>query len=567
MKPLRLASALLALLLASVAAAAQSNVDAAGRAKIIAPLIEEGTIAVVHVDLSRALPQPLLDWLNVIRLGPPLESWTGHATALSRAGVRDVYLVAPNIVLAMRQPRILMVIPVSSAEQEQTVRTNLHLENAQTRRTGDTVVIATQLPPPKEFRAVERPELAAAFAAAGDTAAQVIVMPPADTPRVVEELMPQLPAELGGGPSSVLSRGIRWAAVGIDVAPRKAVRLVIQSQDAQAAEALREKLVGLLSLAAALPDVRKQVPDFQAVAAFLAPKVEGDRLTVASDDKTESFERAMAAIMQPMLSAEARMASSNDLKRIGLALLTYEQANKVFPLPASRAPDGKPLLSWRVHILPYLGEKSLYQQFHLDEPWDGPHNRPLLEKMPSVYRLTISKSQPGRTNYLLPVGNGAAFDAERPTAFKDIKDGSSNTIMVVTVDDDHAAIWTKPDDWRFDPQQPTVGWVVSSIAASARRFATARYTRSPGRKSPRTWPACGPCSPAPAAKRSAGRRRAQGTANVGVAVVLPSLFRWQFHGAAVQLPPQRQDAPHGSIINGSIARGRACRAAQYESAV
>jgi hypothetical protein len=269
--------------------------------------------------------------------------------------------------------------------------------------------------------------------------------------------MPQLPAELGGGPSSVLTRGIHWAAVGIDVSPHAAFRLVIQSQDAQAAQALREKLVGLLSLAETLPDVQKQVPDFRAIAAFLAPKVEGDRLTAFSDDKTESFQRALGTIIQPMMEAEARSASQNDLKQIALAMHNYYAANKHFPLPASRAPDGKPLLSWRVHILPYLEQKALYQQFHLDEPWDGPHNRPLVEKMPSVYRLAISKSQPGRTNYLLPVGNGAAFDAERPTEFKDIRDGSSNTIMIVTVDDEHAVIWTKPDDWPFDPQHPTEG--------------------------------------------------------------------------------------------------------------
>jgi hypothetical protein len=245
--------------------------------------------------------------------------------------------------------------------------------------------------------------------------------------------------------------------VGIDVAPRKAFRLVIQSQEAQAAQALQEKLVGLLSLAAALPDVQKQVPDFRAVAAFLAPKVEGNRLTVASNEKLDSFEKAVAAIMQPILSTEARLASVNSLKEIALALHNYHSDNKHLPLPASRGPDGKPLLSWRVHILPYLGEKSLYQQFHLDEPWDGPHNRPLVDRMPSVYRLPVSKSERERTHYLLPVGNGAVFDSEKPTAIKDITDGSSSTIMVVTVDDEHAAIWTKPDDWPFDPQHPTEG--------------------------------------------------------------------------------------------------------------
>jgi hypothetical protein len=456
MKPLCISSGLLLLLLAS-ATAAQANVDAAARAKTIAPIVDAGTMAVVHVDLARVPAQSLFDWLGVVRLSPPLEMWSGQIDALSRAGVKEIYLVAPSIVLTVRQPRMLMAIPVSSAEQERAVRANLHLRSEEGESLGGLLLIGRNLLPQKDLRPVERPELAAAFAAAGDTAAQVILIPPADTTRVVEELMPQLPAELGGGPSSVLTRGIRWAAVGIDVSPRTTFRLAIQSQDAQAALALREKLVGLLCLAGALPDVQKQVPDFQAVAAFLAPKVEGDRLTVFSDDKTESFQRALGAIVQPIAEAEARLASSNSLKEIALGILNYEAANRHFPLPASRSPDGKPLLSWRVHILPYLGENAFYKQFRLDEPWDSPHNLALVEKMPSVYRLPLSKSPAGRTNYLLPVGNGAVFEPDKSIMFKDITDGSSNTIMVVTVDDAHAAIWTKPDDWPFDPQHPTAG--------------------------------------------------------------------------------------------------------------
>lgn len=58
---------------------------------------------------------------------------------------------------------------------------------------------------------------------------------------------------------------------------------------------------------------------------------------------------------------------------------------------------------------------------------------------------------------MLPVGNGAAFTAEQPTEFKDIKDGLPQTIMVVEVDDEHAVPWTKPVDWPFDPNEPAKG--------------------------------------------------------------------------------------------------------------
>ena len=121
-------------------------------------------------------------------------------------------------------------------------------------------------------------------------------------------------------------------------------------------------------------------------------------------------------------------------------------------------PDGKTPYSWRVAILPYVEQMDIFRKYHLDEPWDSPHNRTLIDKMPAVYRLPISENKErGRTNYLLPVGNGAGFTADKPTEFKDIRDGTSNTIMVVEVDDQHAAIWTKPDDWPFDPKDPAKG--------------------------------------------------------------------------------------------------------------
>jgi prepilin-type processing-associated H-X9-DG protein len=146
------------------------------------------------------------------------------------------------------------------------------------------------------------------------------------------------------------------------------------------------------------------------------------------------------------------------MRQIVLAIYGYDDRNKHFPLPARLSSQGVPLLSWRVEILPFIDQSALYKEFHLDEPWDSPHNRTLIAKMPDLYRPPVSKDkETGRTNYLLPVGNGAGFTADKPTGMKDITDGTANTIMLVEVDDDHAAIWTKPDDWQFDPKNPGAG--------------------------------------------------------------------------------------------------------------
>ncbi len=128
-----------------------------------------------------------------------------------------------------------------------------------------------------------------------------------------------------------------------------------------------------------------------------------------------------------------------------------------FPARANFDKQGKPLLSWRVHILPYMDMAPLYKQFHLDEPWDSEHNRKLIPMMPAVYRNPSSVPGPGMANYLAVCGKGLAFDGEQGRTLAEFRDGTSNTIMVVEADSARAVTWTKPDDWEYDAKQPLAG--------------------------------------------------------------------------------------------------------------
>jgi prepilin-type processing-associated H-X9-DG protein len=249
--------------------------------------------------------------------------------------------------------------------------------------------------------------------------------------------------------------------VGIDLPPHLALHLVVKSDDAGAAEAMREKWAEILRLAGQREEIRSSVPQFDLLAALLAPKVQGDRLVLALDDNTAVFDKLVAAIGAPLEQARdsaRRMKSMNNLKQIALAMHMYYDSQKHFPAPASYGADGKPLLSWRVYVLPYIEQKQLFDQFHLNEPWDSEHNKALIEKMPDVFYSPKSQAEKGKTNYLVPVGNGALYSSNRdePLA-KDVKDGFANTIMVVEVDDQHAVTWTRPDDLAFDPKDPKKG--------------------------------------------------------------------------------------------------------------
>jgi hypothetical protein len=122
-------------------------------------------------------------------------------------------------------------------------------------------------------------------------------------------------------------------------------------------------------------------------------------------------------------------------------------SNDLSTIPAAdiRDKEGKLLLSWRVAILPFLEQKPLFDQFHLDEPWDSPHNLPLLEKMPEVYLCPtrMEEKKPTTTNYQVVTSPFGFYEGGKSNA-NDTTDGADSTIMVV--ESMNPVPWTKPDD-------------------------------------------------------------------------------------------------------------------------
>ncbi len=162
--------------------------------------------------------------------------------------------------------------------------------------------------------------------------------------------------------------------------------------------------------------------------------------------------------VQAARAAGQRSQSMNNLKQIGLAMANYMSTfNTLPPAYSSDKATGKPLLSWRVAILPFLEENELYKQFHLEEPWDSPNNKKLIEKMPKLFRSPASKAGPGMTNYVTFRDKDSAFPGKDPIRAADITDGMSHTLMAVEADDSKAVVWTKPDDLDFDPKNPLAG--------------------------------------------------------------------------------------------------------------
>lgn len=154
--------------------------------------------------------------------------------------------------------------------------------------------------------------------------------------------------------------------------------------------------------------------------------------------------------------APSRQDAFDQLKYLGLALHNYHVAKGSFPPAAILSPEGKPLLSWRVAILPYLDvpQEKLYKQFDLTQPWDSKHNLPLVAQMPDILKCPGARVPAGSTVYLAPRGGATLFAGPTGTSIRRVRDGLSNTIALVEVNDQAAVPWTKPDDWQLDPNAP-----------------------------------------------------------------------------------------------------------------
>ncbi len=131
------------------------------------------------------------------------------------------------------------------------------------------------------------------------------------------------------------------------------------------------------------------------------------------------------------------------MRHITLAMLMYERDHGTLPPAWSVDADGKPLHSWRVLLLPYLGHQALFERIRLDEPWDSGHNRQFhAEAMPAYRCPSDPAARPGQTSYSVVVGPDMPFEAGRGKRLSDF--GPDSDDMVLLVERAEPAGWMDP---------------------------------------------------------------------------------------------------------------------------
>jgi hypothetical protein len=180
-------------------------------------------------------------------------------------------------------------------------------------------------------------------------------------------------------------------------------------------------------------------------------------LTIKTPDGLENLPELMKPLIAQAQAAAKRSSRKSDLKFLAIALHNYHEVYRHFPTAIDSGADPKVrkkgALSWRVHLLNQLEEPGLYNQFHLDEPWDSEHNKTLIKQMPKIF----GNDPEGKTSVHVFTGEGTPFGGNKTGLgfrFRDISDGTSNTFFAVEAGPDKAEIWTKPGGLPFDAKNP-----------------------------------------------------------------------------------------------------------------
>jgi hypothetical protein len=267
---------------------------------------------------------------------------------------------------------------------------------------------------------------------------------------------PEMAAELP--PSLGAFRKTKAIYLTLDLSERLLLSMSLTAGDATAARGIKKAADDEVAQVSSFLDLATKMPEMAGLVALGRSALGGLKLGARDKEVDLNFQMDAGKLEELAMGAIGKMrgaptvavaVETNNLKEIVLAWHNYHSTQKSFPPQSFR--QG---LSWRVAILPYMGQDDLYKKFKLDEPWNSASNLPLLPLMPDVYK-SKADSKPGHTFYQTFVGpNTINKDSKQGMMMSKIIDGTTNTLVVA--ESTRAVEWTKPDDIEIAPNQPVV---------------------------------------------------------------------------------------------------------------
>jgi len=489
--------ALVAFFAINVQAQVASN-TAASDLKTLEQLVAPTTVIVARLDMQLlSLPAELQKSLSENQEAQPLLAWLESMRAALQPMSNERIYMTVDLPISHSEPPIRFFAKKPAQFDMNKLNKSLAQFRFSPAIEKDTLIVTSPVGNLAEADknaitsdtlAASRPTMPAALSTVSGMPLQILVMPPDYLWATYRDLMPRLPDQFGGTPPTIITEGLQWAAIGLDPATLK-IQVTIQSNSNSAAEALAAELPKLLRVVSEQMSSRTAKTAIESVLKFGKPTVNKDRIEIEFSNLQELniASSAVAQLLSTIVAPLNVREKMNRFKQLALAIHNYHSAFKTLPPnKEARNADGTSNLSWRVHILPFMGEGKLHSEFKLDQAWDSEHNLKLIAKMPEIFSgfpvqaFAPVNLRPGYTTFVAPVGENTIFGGNKPVTFSDIQDGTSNTIFFVEVKPDRAVPWTSPWDYNFKPANPAEDLAIGADGQFLTAFGDSSVRLLPG---------------------------------------------------------------------------------------
>jgi len=262
--------------------------------------------------------------------------------------------------------------------------------------------------------------------------------------------------------ATAVSQHLRALTLSLNVSAevgQPVVSLQAEGRNEKSAEAIGDAIRGLIvhgqtSMITMSDDAKNMLPippDFAfSLLNAMSVTVQGTRVNAVLNNFDTLIQTVATEIHHQQTAIQLQELRQRQVEQLMMLVelwMAYYAEHKKIPADILDA-EGKPLLSWRVTLLPLLGLDDLYNKFKLDEPWDSEANKELLSMMPFFFVPLGSEVAPPKTVVRF-------FDsAGTPLANRDLKvedlPSLQTTVLFVSVTPQYAVEWTKPDSLEFD---------------------------------------------------------------------------------------------------------------------
>jgi hypothetical protein len=145
--------------------------------------------------------------------------------------------------------------------------------------------------------------------------------------------------------------------------------------------------------------------------------------------------------------AEHGLECARRLNLLAAGLRRYAETYQQLPPSVVTDAAGRPLHSWRVLLLPFVGEEPLYAEFGLDEPWNAPANRRLREQRPDVFACDeLAWDDAASTQFVAVVDERSYFPPGKSVLPGEMHGVGAQGLVLLEVGPDRRIPWTSPQD-------------------------------------------------------------------------------------------------------------------------